>query len=382
MMNRILIIEDDDFVRNLMYRFLDDEGFIVQAARNGKEGIESLHGTLPDLVFCDIEMPVMDGFTVLQELRSNPVTTTIPFIFLTAKSEREDMRRGMEGGADDYITKPFLKEDLLNAIKAQETKQSAIEKQARKKIDELRKNLAISMPHELRTPLSGIIGASSIIKDGCKEMDCNDIDILAEIIIHSGERLQRLIHNYLLFAELELTLANPEIRDRAKKNRLRLGKRYPRSTTRLIIEKAAQQEARRAERVPELSMALIDGDVAISDDDLKLIVEELVMNAFKFSRPGTAVTLKTSHCGNSYALEINNGGRGMTAAQIAEIGAFTQFERHLYEQQGSGLGLTLVKKLSELYGGSFHMESIPGISTTVKLVLPVDTGEEAHEREA
>jgi CheY-like chemotaxis protein len=380
-MKKILIIEDDEFIRNLMYRFLSDEGFTLQTARNGKEGFEYLRKDLPDLVFCDIEMPVMDGFGVLQGLRSDPIMTTIPFIFLTAKAEREDMRRGMEGGADDYITKPFSKEDLLNAIKAQDAKQSAIQKQVQKKIDDLRKNLAISLPHELRTPLSGIIGASSIIMDDCKKLDCDEINDLAEIIMLSSERLQRLIQNYLLYAELEIALTNPEIGASVKKNRLRLGKRYPYSNTRQIIEKAAQEEARRAGRTPDLAMAIIDGDVATADDDLKLIVEELVMNAFKFSRPGMTVTVKGMLCEKSYALSVSNGGRGMTAAQIANLGAFTQFERNLYEQQGLGLGLALVKKLSDLYNGTFNVESIPNITTMIKLVLPENSGEDARPEE-
>jgi DNA-binding response OmpR family regulator len=123
-MTRILIIEDDTNIRSEVTQLLQLEGFIVLVAANGEEGVRLAAEHLPDLVICDIMMPIMDGYTVLQSLRGNLLTATIPFIFLTAMQDHGDIRKGMETGADDYLVKPFTTDELLNAIHSQLTRQS------------------------------------------------------------------------------------------------------------------------------------------------------------------------------------------------------------------------------------------------------------------
>ncbi len=115
-MKKILVIEDDRIVRENITELLEISGYAVEAAANGMEGIAAARRQIPDLIVCDIKMPDLDGYGVLHVLRKNPDTATVPFIFLTARTDRSDLRRGMEMGADDYITKPFESTDLLNAI--------------------------------------------------------------------------------------------------------------------------------------------------------------------------------------------------------------------------------------------------------------------------
>ena len=105
-MKKILVIEDEARTRNLFVKCLEAEGFYTIGAENGLVGIQQAQEKLPDLVICDIVMPQLDGYGVLTALRQNPVTAIIPFIFLTAKVFQADIRKGMELGADDYITKP------------------------------------------------------------------------------------------------------------------------------------------------------------------------------------------------------------------------------------------------------------------------------------
>ena len=112
-MPRILLIEDNKEVRENTAEILELGGYAVVTAADGKKGVEEVHKQKPDLIICDIMMPVLDGYGVLHLLSKNPETAIIPFIFLTAKTERGEMRRGMEMGADDYITKPFSSEELL-----------------------------------------------------------------------------------------------------------------------------------------------------------------------------------------------------------------------------------------------------------------------------
>jgi CRP/FNR family cyclic AMP-dependent transcriptional regulator len=115
-MKKILLIEDNDEIRENTAEILELSNYKVLTAENGKRGVELAMGNKPDLIVCDIMMPVLDGYGVLMTLQKNSETQNIPFIFLTAKAERNDFRKGMELGADDYITKPFEGSELLNAI--------------------------------------------------------------------------------------------------------------------------------------------------------------------------------------------------------------------------------------------------------------------------
>jgi CRP/FNR family transcriptional regulator, cyclic AMP receptor protein len=115
-MKHLLLIEDNNDIRENTAEILELAGYKVRTAENGKIGVELALEERPDLIICDIMMPVLDGYGVLHLLNKNPALTGIPFIFLTAKTERSDFRKGMEMGADDYITKPFTDIELLNAI--------------------------------------------------------------------------------------------------------------------------------------------------------------------------------------------------------------------------------------------------------------------------
>ncbi len=123
-MRKVLIIEDSDDIREGIVEILDMAGFETQSAKNGKIGVELAIKNVPDIILCDIMMPELDGYGVLYLLQKNPQTASIPFIFMTAKAERSDMRKGMEMGADDYLTKPFDDVELFNAIESRLKKKS------------------------------------------------------------------------------------------------------------------------------------------------------------------------------------------------------------------------------------------------------------------
>jgi DNA-binding NarL/FixJ family response regulator len=117
-MTKILVIEDEPEMRRNLLTILKLEKFVVTGAENGRMGIDLALRDNPDLILCDVMMPEIDGYGVLQALRQDAATVTTPFIFLTAKGEKPDVRTGMNLGADDYLTKPVAKADLLNAITA------------------------------------------------------------------------------------------------------------------------------------------------------------------------------------------------------------------------------------------------------------------------
>ncbi len=127
-MKQILIIEDNSEVRENLEEILELYGYATEGAENGKTGVQKALTNPPDLILCDIMMPELDGFGVLNILSKKPNTADIPFIFLTAKSEKEDFRRGMNLGADDYITKPYYKDELLNVIETRLKKSERLKK--------------------------------------------------------------------------------------------------------------------------------------------------------------------------------------------------------------------------------------------------------------
>ncbi len=136
-MKNILLIEDNNEMRENTSEILQLANYNVFTATNGKEGVEVAQKEKPDLIICDIMMPVLDGYGVLHLLSKNSETENIPFIFLTAKAERSDLRKGMEMGADDYITKPFDDIELLNAIESRFKKAELMRKEFSKNIEGL-----------------------------------------------------------------------------------------------------------------------------------------------------------------------------------------------------------------------------------------------------
>ncbi|MEG4812180.1 EAL domain-containing response regulator [Microcoleus sp. F8-D3] len=128
-MKKILVIEDEQVIRENILKLLKAEGFDVTGAENGAKGLDAAVSNVPDVILCDVTMPELDGYGVLVALRSNPVTATLPFVFLTGKADRSEMRQGMELGADDYLTKPFTKAELVGAISSRLKKQEAVAEQ-------------------------------------------------------------------------------------------------------------------------------------------------------------------------------------------------------------------------------------------------------------
>ncbi|MBD1812185.1 response regulator [Microcoleus vaginatus DQ-U2] len=362
-MAKILVIEDEEAIRENILELLEAENFEGIGAINGKVGIKLAIEKIPDLILCDMMMPEVDGYGVIKALRSEPLTATIPFIFLTAKADKVDVRTGMELGADDYITKPCTPQELLKAIAIRLEKQKTISRQSQKTLDELRTNISMSLPHELRTPLNAILGFSELILSEYQVLEESDILEMIGQIQTSGHRLYRLIQNFLLYAELEIAATNPELLKEMRNSEF--------SCVKSLLSQKARQQAKHANRTEDLQLNLQDSSVAMDSVRLAKIVEELLDNAFKFSLEGTPVLLNTFVENQTFILSVKDKGRGMTTDQIAQLEAYRQFDRKLYQQAGLGLGLAIVQRLVELHGGEFKIESLPQQETIVCVSLPV-----------
>jgi signal transduction histidine kinase len=268
----------------------------------------------------------------------------------------------MELGADDYLPKPFAIDGLYAAVEARLKKAQALREEAEKKLSDLRGNLSMMLPHEMRTPLNGILAYGEILAAEAGVLPANEVAEMGQVIHDSGKRLERLIENFLIYAQIELLRAD------AQKSSI-LRQKQTKSSAKLI-EDHARSQAQAANRPDDLTLDLTDQPLPISEGYLAKIVDEIVQNAFKFSEPGKRVRVALSGSPNGVVLLVTDHGRGFSAEHITKIGAYMQFERTIQEQQGLGLGLVIAKRLTELHGGTLSIQSERGATTTVAVTLP------------
>jgi K+-sensing histidine kinase KdpD len=287
-------------------------------------------------------------------------------VFLTAKTGRAEMRRGMELGADDYLTKPFTQPELVATIKARFEKQSNLTRIYEERLESLRSNVVRALPHELRTPLTGIMGYSSMLIEDIDSLDQAQIVQMAESIDRAARRLHRLTENYLLYAQIEfLQLDQPRLQA------LRQASTYD---AELVIEDVAQLLGREYKRLDDLKIQLApQANLQIANETLYKIIYEVIDNAFKFSSAGHTVELVSEWQEQTYCLQVRDQGRGMTPQQIDTIGAYMQFNRRVYEQAGLGLGLVIARRLLEVHHGRLEVTSTPPQGTIIWLYLPQAT---------
>jgi signal transduction histidine kinase len=268
----------------------------------------------------------------------------------------------MELGADDFLAKPIMINELVAAIRTRLQKHELTRKETERKLDELRVNLSLSLPHEIRTPLSGIVGFAEILRDDNTTLKPDEISEMAKIILKSATRLGHLVENFLTYAQLQILSANPAKTSFVGREASVLLKTH--------IEESAHKKAKEYERSNDLHVSAEAAEAAISTQGMKRIFEELIDNALKFSKAGSAVEVTTKQTEQFLVISVRDHGIGIDARNIGEIGAYKQFDRNRLEQQGSGLGLAIVKQMMELYGGRFAVESEIGVGTTVTIELP------------
>ncbi len=361
-MKRILVIDDEPWLREMVRLALVEKGFDVIEAENGTTGIEKARKELPDLILCDVNMEKVDGYLTLSSLRHEPTTSAFPFILMTGLADTAGMRHGMELGADDYLPKPFKIEELYAAVEARLKKAQALRQEAEKRLSDLRANISMMLPHELRTPLNGILAYGEMLAAEAGTLPAKEVAEMGQVIYDSGKRLERLIENFLIYAQIELLGA-----DTQKINALR--QNQTRSPAKLIEAHAVGQE-RAANRANDLWLDLAEHPVPISEDFLAKIVDELVQNAFRFSDPGKRVSVTLAGLPNGVVLSVMDQGRGFSTEHITKVGAYMQFDRQIQEQQGLGLGLVIARRLAELHGGTLSIQSERGTRTTVTVELP------------
>lgn len=358
---KVLVIDDTPDIRMIISESLNMYGFNTVAAEDGVSGIRLAKEHVPDLIICDINMPNLDGYGTLTALRETEATAAIPFIFLSGAADKLNVRRGMDLGADDYLTKPFTHAELMAAVNARLEKKAEAQRRSDKKLDELRGSITLALPHELRTPLNGIMGLASIMIDDYATLSPEEVLESARYIQESALRLHHLIENFLVYSQISLMASESK--------KIEISSAVPPTIVENLLPELIRTIASRHKRVNDLAMNIEPVQLFITEENLKKVVEELVDNAFKFSGAGTMVSVRGEASPEWYTLTVVDKGRGMTAEQIGKIGPHMQFERQTYEQQGAGLGLIIAKRLTELLGGQFSIESKPGVETMVRVAF-------------
>ncbi len=356
---RVLVIDDEVGLLEEVVEWLHFEGYVVYSAGGGAEGVRLALEHRPDLIVCDIMMPYVDGYRVLLEVRTKPETAMIPFVFLSALAERGEVRRGMSLGADDYVTKPFARQELLDAVQSRLEKHEEFRRGAARELDALRLGMSVTLPFELRTPIAGIVGFGQLLALDPASYSPAEITHMAKQIAAHGERLLRLFDNYLVFVQLELTKDQSMVADDEL------------CATRTGVSAVAKRLAEHYARENDLKIELVDALAAISPHLLDKLINELIDNAFKFSVAGTPIAVRSTVEDGRWSILISDQGRGMAAEDVQRVGAFTQFQRDEYEQQGLGLGLAIARRIVERNSGDLRITSQVNSGTTVEVSLPL-----------
>jgi CheY-like chemotaxis protein len=358
----ILIIEDDDEIRENIENILARNSYDVITASNGLIGLELAITNNPDLIICDVMMPGLDGFEVLQSLQNDIKTSNIPFLFLTARSSKEDIRQGMNLGADDYLTKPFEYSELINAVNSRLKKNESKDIAFREKVEELANTVHRYIPHEIRTPILTIIGNSELIQKNFDKLNKIKIIEMTQDIEDEANRLLSLFERFILLSELQMILANQEDLNEIKSNKTDLSE--------LIIKSIGERKVKKYSRFQDLKIYTNNYKLAISEPHFERAIREVMDNAFKFSNTGTMVELFTTKMNNQVTFTIKDYGIGISKEEIKKLGTFSQLKRNTIEQKGVGLGLAIVRLIVQIYDGELIIKSNDKF-TTVELTFNI-----------
>jgi CheY-like chemotaxis protein/anti-sigma regulatory factor (Ser/Thr protein kinase) len=362
---KILVIEDERFIRENIEELLQARGYHVHAASNGVEGVEKAIKHAPDLVVCDVMMPKMDGFKVLEQIRNTESIQNTPFIFLTAKIDKSDIRQGMGLGADDYLTKPFSGKELAKAIESRLERYEKINAQYSKIKHELDTDVFTTYYHEFNTPLHGIIGGLNLLINAGQSFTKQQVNDLHVSILKSAVRLNHSLANLMLYEEIRRAEIEPE-HVHLFKNGKTTGD-WPKRITSELLTLANEVYTREEDLQIHFELT----SLFIAQEYLIRIVSEISDNALKFSKKGQPVIIKGEKRKNKYVITIADEGSGFTFVNNKDIGAFKQFNRRKLEQQGLGIGLHLANRLIEFNDGDLSIQSKNGAGTTVTIQLNI-----------
>lgn len=353
--NRILLVEDEINLRETICEYLKHENYDIVSAENGQEALDILDYWIPDLILCDIMMPVMDGHKFHEIVMQNSALNAIPFIFLTAKKEENIRDRCIHDGVDEFISKPFKFNELTKMLDSKIKRFEKI-KNSYNNVYTGAKNVFI---HEINTPLNGIIGSIDLLMENEESFNKEEKNMFYEAIKVSGERLNRTMRNVILFQNIKNNTIEfkEDVQCDFMTSFVKVRKQL----------KPIYENSKRRIR-PDLS----DEKIKMNPEFLEFVLYELMDNALKFSITSKQISLSGKRYNdNFYELTITDYGIGFSPEELKAIKPNQQFNRDELEQQGLGLGLYLSKIIVQKSNGLFSIISKKGEGTTITLLLPI-----------
>ena len=347
--NRILIV--DDLPTNvLLMKEILGRFYTIATATCGEDALEIIPNFRPDMILLDIMMPGMDGYEVCTKIRENNDYRYIKVILISAKTTIEERLQGYESGADDYITKPFVTEELLAKVRVFSRLKYEEE------LHELKDNLLTLFSHETKTPLSGIIGLSDILMRN---------DVLDDSIKERIQMISEKAYQLLGFIEKSALICS-----------LKSGKELIKSNAFLATNIQSEIDNAESSRI-EHRVAMdvyIPEDIEFDADWLLFnkAIGYLIDNAIRFSYKGGQVTIRARKRKNYCFIQIADKGIGIKPDRIDNI--FNTFNIHdiTHHQKGQGLSLAIVKHIIDLHEGKIMVDSNVEIGSTFTIRMPLN----------
>lgn len=353
----VLLVEDDEQMRKTTSTVLNLHRYDVIEAEDGKAALKMMGRINPDLILCDVDMPGANGMDVLDAFRADPDKSSTPFVFVSGQNQREQVRNGMNRGADDYLTKPFTIKELLSSIESGLQKFGRRRERWQKVEETLREREFQILSHEVRTPLTGIVGGVDLmIWKNSREAKQED-DVVPQIVKDSTDRLHETLSRYLMFLELKSGKNPALLQDKAM------------TVVDDLLKETAEALAKKCKREGDLKIGALVTYRTTKGELIRKIISELVTNAFNFSDPGTEVKVTLLKRGSWDAINITDMGDGMTPEEIVKIAPFVQFPRKGREQHGLGVGLALARALALYAGGNLTITPNQPKGLSVDLIL-------------
>lgn len=363
---KILIV--DDVVSNvlLLKVLLKNEKFKTVTASDGLEAIQQAEKELPDLILLDVMMPQMDGFETAMHLKNNPTTAGIPIIFLTALNSTQDIVKGFQAGANDFITKPFNKEELLVRVNHQISLVAA-KKLILERTEELRKTIVgrdklySVIAHDLRSPLASIKMVLNMMVLGLSEdVIGKEMYQMLQMVNHSTEDVFSLLDNLLKWTKSQIGKLNVVYQD------FRIDE---------VVEGVLDifSLVSKSKNIQLVNDSIDTVTVHADVDMVKTILRNLLSNALKFSYEGSQIIIGSQVETDKVIVSVKDSGKGMNAEDKEKLlKTETHFSRYgTNNEEGSGLGLLLCQDFAIKNGGDLWFESEEGKGSTFFFSIPL-----------
>lgn len=363
---KILVVDDDRLNIRILQGMLKGEGYAVFEATSGEQALEVYQAQHPDLVLLDVMLPGINGFETCRRLKNDYGDDCAPIIFITAKSQSDDVLEGFAAGGIDYLPKPFQAREVAARIRTHLENRRLVEEQ-RALVEQLSnanaaKNRFLGMAaHDLRNPLAGIRGLAEFMIDGAVgEISAEQLDLLKNIHAASQSMLE-LVNELLDISTIESGELKLNLRE------LDLGDVIAKSVYLANIE-AGKKGSRIDFSLPEHRRSM-----RLDAEKMKQVIDNLLSNAIKYSPPGSVIVVDCICAAASAGFSVKDQGPGIPENERDRL--FKDFSRLSVKPTGgeksTGLGLAICRKIVEAHGATITANNLPGGGCEFRVTLPL-----------